>query len=91
MLARSPEQRKTARRPARRAATVSFGENIPPITCVIWDISDGGARLAIARPMADIPRYFTLRPYKDGTIKWSCEVVWTDTRYVGVRFTSLVL
>jgi hypothetical protein len=90
MLARSPEQRKAIRRPARRAATVSFAETATPVTCVIWDISEGGARLAIAQPIADLPRHFVLNLYKDGSVKWTCEVVWTDARYVGVKFTGLV-
>ena len=90
MLTRSREDRKTYRVPARRAATVSFGADTPPVTCVIWDISKAGARLAVARPMPDLPRHFTLNVYKDGSVKWNCEVIWTDARFVGVRFISLV-
>src|SRR5258707_3375361 len=65
MLERAPEKRRTFRRPARRAASVSFGPEAPPVTCVIWDISEGGARLAIARPIADLPRNFVLYLYKN--------------------------
>ena len=90
MLTRLREGRKTSRLPARRAATVSFGTETPPVTCVIWDISEGGARLAVARPLKDLPPRFTLNLYKDGSIKWNCEVVWTDSRFVGVKFTGLV-
>ena len=49
-------------------------------------MSDGGARLAVAVPLADLPSSFTLVLYKDGSIRRNCEVVWTDARYVGVRF-----
>jgi hypothetical protein len=90
MLARSSEQRKALRRPARRAATVTFGPKTPPITCVIWDISEGGARLAIARPMANLPHNFVLNLYKNGSVKRDCEVVWTDASFVGVKFNGLV-
>jgi hypothetical protein len=86
MLTRLREERKTSRIPARRSATVSFGPETPPVTCVIWDISEGGARLAIARPSADLPRHFTLNLYKDGSVQWTCEVVWIDARFVGVKF-----
>jgi PilZ domain len=87
---RSAEQRTTLRRYTRRAATVTFGAGEPPVTCVIWDISEGGARLAIARPMASLPQHFTLHLFKNGSVRRDCEVVWTDSRFVGVRFTSLL-
>jgi hypothetical protein len=65
---------------------VSFGAENPPVNCVIWDISEGGARLAIALPMADIPRRFALTLLADGSVQKGCEVVWTDSRFVGVKF-----
>lgn len=82
------DERKGKRRPLRRAAMVSFGQAGTAVPCVIWDMSDGGARLAIARPIADVPRHFMLLLTKDGSVKRVCEVVWTDTRYVGVKFVS---
>jgi PilZ domain len=90
MLTRLPKQRKSVRRFTRRTATVTFGSEVPPVACVIWDISDGGARLAIARTTTDLPHHFTLNLYKDGSLKWGCEVVWTDSRFVGVKFNGLV-
>jgi PilZ domain len=86
---RKSEKRMTLRRPARRAATVTFGAEKPPVTCVIWDISEGGARLAVAHPLATLPHHFTLILFKDGSVRRDCEVVWTDARFVGVKFTSL--
>jgi hypothetical protein len=91
VLVRRQEDRTSVRRPTRRAATVSFGTDKPSVPCVIWDISDGGARLAVGHPLADLPRRFTLNLFKDGSVRRDCEVVWTDTKFVGVRFTSLVL
>lgn len=86
MLLRRQDKRKSLRRPMRRAAEVIFGANAPRVRCVIWDISDGGARLAVAHPLADLPRTFTLLLFKDASVQRNCEVVWTDARYVGVRF-----
>jgi hypothetical protein len=86
MLQRRQEQRKALRRPARRAADVMFGEFEPPVRCVIWDISDGGARLAVARPLADLPLTFTLMLSSDPHQHRKCQVVWTDRRFVGVKF-----
>ncbi len=90
MLTRSREQRKSLRRFLRRAATLSFGEQRPTVKCVIWDISQGGARLAVAAPLRELPREFTLNLSADGNIRRNCEVVWMDRRFVGVKFTGLV-
>ena len=81
-------QRKTIRRPARRAAMVSFERGKPVINCRIWDISEDGARLAVAHPMAQLPNQFTLSWLKDGSAKRDCEVVWTDRRFVAVKFNK---
>ena len=86
MLPLRQEQRRTSRSPRRRAAQVIFGDSETPVPCVIWDLSDGGARLAIARSLADLPRIFTLSFFGDASLQRTCEVVWTDTRFVGVKF-----
>jgi hypothetical protein len=91
MLARSREDRRTVRRFTRRAATLSFGNKIPSVECVIWDISEGGARLAVALPLADLPQHFTLNLFKDESVQRKCEVVWLDKRFVGVKFTDYLL
>jgi PilZ domain len=70
----------------RRAAEVVLGTAEPRVHCVVWDMSDGGARLAVAHPLTSLPRTFTLVLDKDGSIRRNCEVVWTDARYVGVKF-----
>ncbi len=91
MLARSREDRKSARRFTRRAATLTFDNQKPSVECVIWDISEGGARLAVALPMADLPQHFTLNLFKNENVQRKCEVVWMDKRFVGVKFTDYLL
>ena len=86
MLPRRLDARKSFRLATRRAAEVQFGTEEPPIRCVVWDICDGGARLAVARPLMNLPSRFTLLLCKDGSEQRNCEVVWTDTRFVGVKF-----
>jgi hypothetical protein len=86
MLLRRQEKRKTLRRPTRLFAQALFGVGEQPARCVIWDMSDGGARLAIARPLTTLPPCFTLLLSKTGKLQRKCEVVWTDTHYVGVKF-----
>jgi hypothetical protein len=70
----------------RRAALVSFAPVGKPLPCVVWDMSDSGARLAIACPTADVPREFQLVLTKDGSVRRNCRVVWTNSRFVGVKF-----
>jgi len=86
MLAPRQDKRKTRRQPMRRAADVFFGAKESSVRCVIWDISEGGARLAIAHPLMDLPPRFILSIGKVGDFRRKCEVVWTDTRFVGVKF-----
>ena len=88
MLTRHREARKSLRRFTRRAAAVSFGAETQPVNCVIWDISEGGARLAIAFPTTDLPLHFALNLVRDGSVQKRCEVVWTDSRFVGVKFVE---
>jgi hypothetical protein len=90
MLTRSREQRRNLRRHMRRAATITFNAQRLSVKCVIWDISQGGARLAVALPLAELPREFTLNLLEDESVQRDCEVVWTDRRFVGVKFTGLV-
>jgi PilZ domain len=91
MLARSREDRRTVRRFTRRAATLGFGNQKPSVECVIWDISEGGARLAVALPLADLPQNFTLSLFQDESVQRKCEVVWMDKRFLGVKFTDYLL
>lgn len=88
MLAAKREYRKHRRQPMRRAAAVVLQAAGNPIRCVIWDMSNGGARLAIAHPAGELPRTFSLLLMKDAGVRRSCEIVWTDSRFVGVKFIS---
>ena len=72
----------------RRAAVVVLDTAQIPLRCVIWDMSDGGARLAVACPSAQLPRTFTLLLTKDASVRRNCQVVWTDSQFVGVKFVS---
>lgn len=72
----------------RRAAELAAGGKSDRIRCRILDMSDGGARLAISAPVPVLPRTFTLVLFKDATLQRDCELVWTDGRYIGVRFIS---
>ena len=71
----------------RRHAQVIIGGHEQPIGCVIHDISNGGARLSFTAPQAVLPRTFTLVLFKD-SVQRNCELVWSDRRFVGIKFIS---
>ena len=81
-----PNKRKERRQPMRRYAEVVTGPQKPPVRCVVWDISNSGARLAVARPLMTLPPRFLLQLDKGGRVQRKCEVVWTDAGFVGVKF-----
>jgi hypothetical protein len=87
MLARPRESRKSVRRWMRRHAQVILEGHEQLIGCVVHDISDSGARLSFAAPLAHLPRIFTLVLFKD-SVQRDCELVWSDRRFAGVKFTS---
>lgn len=86
MLAPKRESRKKKRQPMHRAAVVVLKTGQIPLRCAIWDMSDGGARLAVACPSAQLPRTFTLLLTKNASVRRNCEVVWADSQFVGVKF-----
>jgi PilZ domain len=81
--------RKIFRRPPRRAAKMTFGDKRPSMNCLVVDISEIGARLAVTHSMADMPHHFTLSLFKDRRVERDCEVVWSDRRFVAVKFKGL--
>lgn len=88
MLPRPEEQRKFLRRPMHRAAELRFDMHEQRARCRIWDMSDGGARLSVSHPIAKLPPIFTLVLFKDASVQRDCQVVWTDSRFVGIKFIS---
>ena len=88
MLNQHHNPRKTFRRPPRRAAKLSFGKDGPSLNCLVWDISEIGARLGVEHSLADLPLHFTLSLFKDCRVQRDCEVVWSDKRFVAVKFTE---
>jgi hypothetical protein len=79
-------KRKDRRPRMRRYAEVITAPREQSVSCVVWDISRGGARLAIARPIMTLPPRLLLQLDNDGRVQRKCEVVRTDAGFVGVRF-----
>jgi hypothetical protein len=86
MLSRGRENRKASRREMNSPGEVLFDVDRPLAHCVICDISDGGARLSMEPPIADLPPSFILVVHKQALVHRKCQVVWTNGRFVGVKF-----
>jgi hypothetical protein len=86
-LSRPREQRKTKRTHRRQAAWVVLDGGGSKISCVLWDISEGGARIAAAHGNA-LPDVFGLFLTKDGKSRRFCQVVWRRGSQLGVRFVA---
>jgi hypothetical protein len=85
MPERARDLRRVQRKSKRQAAWISCG-NVPAlIPCVIWDLTDGGARIASAR-LNVLPDHFTLNFTKDGKSSRPCRVVWRKKPHLGVQF-----
>jgi hypothetical protein len=85
MVERAREQRRRRRTPTRRAASIKSVDNPKAISCVLWDQSDSGARLAA--PYANkLPPVFTLT--NDNETSRVCRVVWRKGPLVGVQFVE---
>jgi len=85
MRERGREQRRAKRTRRRNAAWIGLGNGGTRIPCVLWDISDTGARLAAPRTNV-LPATFHLLLSKEGHLQRKCRVVWRNDRQVGVRF-----
>jgi hypothetical protein len=79
------EQRRSKRVPRRSAAWIELAGDGARIPCVVWDMSDGGARLAAPRPR-ELPPAFKLVLARDGDAERLCQVVWRNDKQLGVEF-----
>ena len=56
-----------------------------PHVCVVWDISEGGARLSVT-DLATLPNKFLLVLERDAPTGTSCRVVWRQNDQIGLEF-----
>ena len=79
------ERRGSPRNTVVHSAWVYLGGNVLPLICVLWDISDTGARLVIPSPEA-LPDYFYLLMSREERPGRRCKVVWRKGSNVGLSF-----
>ena len=79
------ELRKKPRRQFHYTARILPDQDTPPIACLISDISESGARLALDRDQ-ELPDTFILLLTASGDARRHCRVIWRDGLTVGVEF-----
>jgi hypothetical protein len=86
---RGQERRRSLRRPVTLGGQLFFGLAGLSIACVIRDLSEHGARVAIPQAGWTPSRNIRLLSLREGRI-YSGTVVWKRGRYVGLDFTQVV-
>ena len=81
------EQRKSRRHGVIHTAWVRTANDPLPAVCVLWDVSEDGARLSVANPEA-LPEKLTIALKRDDAIGTLCRIAWRDREQVGVEFVS---
>ena len=81
------EQRKWRRHGVIHTAWARTTDDPLPTVCVLWDVSEGGARLSVANPEA-LPEMLTITLKRDDAIGTLCRIAWRDREQVGVEFVS---
>jgi len=84
------DRRKAKRRPVGQGAWVNFGPGTRVEQCLIKNMSEVGALLALRRPGL-VPAEFVLQFSPDGSVGRRCQVRWQRGGDVGVRFTARLL
>jgi hypothetical protein len=79
------EQRKKPRRLFKYNAKIVAGKGKPQLNCLVVDVSEGGARICLARDV-EVPAIFTLLLTRDGGARRFCQTLRRDGMVLGVRF-----
>ena len=79
------DRRTSQRQRTLKGGLIAFNDDRSTVTCTVRNLSDSGARLAVAS-IVGIPDSFVLR-LTDKT-KRDCRVVWRKPTELGVTFDS---
>ena len=81
------DQRRAKREYVDFPAWIDVGDGSQPRSCIVLDVSDGGARITTKSP-ADLPNEFWLLLTEDKTRRRHCRMVWRNDTQVGVQYLS---
>jgi hypothetical protein len=82
------ERRRSSRRDVTLGGRLFFGLAGLSIDCVIRDLSDHGARVAVPSAAWKAPKEIHLLSLREGRV-YSGEVVWNRGRYLGLNFSQV--
>jgi len=82
------ERRRSPRKPCTLGGRLFFGLAGLSIDCVIRDISDHGARIAVPSATWRAPKEIHLLSLREGKV-YSGVVVWNRGRYLGLNFSKV--
>ena len=82
------DRRRSARRTVTLGGRLFFGLAGLSIDCVIRDISDHGARIAVPSAAWRAPKEIHLLSLREGRV-YSGHVVWNRGRYLGLNFSQV--
>jgi hypothetical protein len=85
-LRRGADRRRSSRRDCTLGGRLFFGLAGLSIDCVIRDISDHGARIAVPSAAWKAPKEIHLLSLREGKV-YSGKVVWNRGRYLGLNFS----
>ncbi len=85
---RASERRRSSRRDVTLGGRLFFGLAGLSIDCIIRDISDHGARIAVPSAAWKAPKEIHLLSLREGRV-YSGEVVWNRGRYLGLDFSQV--
>ena len=85
---RGSERRRSARRDVTLGGRLFFGLAGLSIDCVIRDLSDHGARVAVPSAAWKAPKQIHLLSLREGRV-YSGVVVWNRGRYFGLNFSQV--
>jgi hypothetical protein len=85
LFKRRVERREHVRRAIIETAWMRIDGEPVPYVCVIWDISECGARVAVANPQA-VSDEITLLLKRDATYGTRCRVAWRMVDQIGLAF-----
>lgn len=77
--------RRHKRKTFDAVACITASDGSAPIRCEIADISDGGARLRVARPET-VPNLFVLWLSTNGSVRRKCRAQWRSRDELGAKF-----
>jgi hypothetical protein len=87
-LSRHPlDVRHHNRKKTRVPAWISYGGSSTQIPCVLWDVSDGGARITAAHSNI-LPDMFELILNRATNERRWCQVVWRRLPHLGIKFMA---